>query len=170
MSVHLCHKLWINCWYINLSNWFTISPSPLHAIPSNFKSLGSAPGGANYPQLSQALSVLGMMMHSLSTLFPAIPGRLLEYSNCSWRCCFAPSTPVAPSSLRSLEHKHILVMYLLLHLWLARWHRRVCYILWIPLLGPWDPRWWMGVGLHFKPRKKIRRMRRNTPSHHWALH
>ncbi len=66
MSVHLCHKLWINCWYINLSNWFTISPSPLHAIPSNFKSLGSAPGGANYSWLSQALSVLGMMMHRLS--------------------------------------------------------------------------------------------------------
>ena len=110
MSVHLCHKLWINCWYINLSNWFTISPSPLHAVPSHFKSLGSAPGGANYSRLSPALSVLGMMMHSLSTLFPAIPGRLLEYSNCSWRCCFAPSTPVAPSSLRSQEHKHILLM------------------------------------------------------------
>ena len=46
---------------------------------------------------------------------------------------------------------------LLLHLWLARRHGRVCCILRIPLLVLWDSRWWTDMGLHFSEQQKIRR-------------
>ena len=99
MSIHLCCKLWINCWYINLSNLFTISPSPLHAIPSH---LGSAPGGANYSWLSQALSVLGMILHTIPNCSWQVlePFKLLlKLLFCSQPSCVLP----ALSGLRSIS-------------------------------------------------------------------